>query len=292
MQEISIFWHRRDLRVNDNVGLYHALSSKRPVLLLFIFDSNILDALGSKRDLRVNFIHRQLKELSAIANSYNSTLIIKYGKPFDVWKELIGNYTIKSVFCNHDYEPYAITRDTMIETFLRSHSISFNTYKDHVIFEKDEVLSALNTPYKVYTPYKNKWLDKIKNNPIKNYESEKLLHNLLKIQREEIFPLSKIGFEEVEFSYPSSTVLVKIIKEYAEKRDRVSLDATSKMGIHFRFGTISIREKVKKALLTSEVWLSELIWREFFIQLMYHFPRVIHHSFNEKFEKIRLFIKK
>ncbi|MCS6824333.1 MAG: DNA photolyase family protein [Cytophagaceae bacterium] len=285
-EKISLFWFRRDLRLHDNAGLYHALKSGYPVLCIFIFDTNILNALSDKHDARVTFIYQSVCALHKQLIQHRSSLLIKTGKPVQIFHELISEYNIAKVFTNHDYEPYAIKRDEEVQHLLASHGISFHTYKDHVIFEKNEVLSDNGSFYKVYTPYKKKWLASLTDFYLKEYPVNKYIHNLLVTSPYDIPSLEQIGFKASSVKFPPLTISQKIIKEYDHKRDIPSLDATSHLGIHFRFGTISIREKARKALSLNHTWLSELIWREFFIQLLYHVPHVVDRPFQSKFERI------
>ena len=192
MSKINIFWFRRDLRLHDNAGLYHALKSGLPVLPLFIFDKSILDKLENKKDARVTYIHQEIKRLSEELNALKSTILVKYGSPKKIWQELVSEYEIENVFTNHDYEPYAIKRDKNISDFLKSKNIGFRTYKDHVIFEKKEVVKNDGQPYTVFTPYSRKWKEKlfskiIKNNSgagisfyLKPYPCKKYFSNFLK----------------------------------------------------------------------------------------------------------------
>ena len=283
--KINIFWFRRDLRLHDNTGLYHALQSKLPVLAIFIFDTNILSKIPDKNDLRVNFIHTQLKEINDALLRFNSSLLIKKGDPAKIFKELIKDYDIAEIFTNHDYEPYALERDSTVKKFLESKNISFHSYKDQVIFEKQEILNQTGNPYKVYTPYKNKWIEKFSDNLTKAYPSgqTKGFH----ITKPLPFPpLKDIGFKDTDHYFPSPAFNNELIKKYNTQRDFPALDATSRLGIHLRFGTISIRQAIKKATLTNETWLNELIWREFFMQLLYNFPYVVNKPFNKQFKNL------
>ncbi len=286
VSSISIFWFRRDLRINDNAGLYNALKGNFPVVPVFIFDKEILDDLNDKKDARVTFIYDQLEKLHKQLLEIGSGLLIKYGKPEEVYKQLLSEYSIKSVYANHDYEPYAMRRDNAVGSLLKENEIEWHTFKDQVIFEKEEILSDSGNSYKVYTPYKNKWLSKLSAFYLKPYPVEKYLQNLYKTKAF-VFPsLKDIGFERTLIPLPSDTVQQVLIKKYHEQRDFPYIEGTSRLGIHFRFGTISVREKVAKAQKLNEVWLSELIWREFFMQLLYHFPHVVSEPFNAKFKKV------
>jgi deoxyribodipyrimidine photo-lyase len=283
---VAVFWFRRDLRLHDNAGLYHALKAETPVLPLFIFDTDILNDLQDKKDARVTFIHDQLVKINEQLKKKGSSILIKHGRPEEVYKSLLDEFTIKTVYTNHDYEPYAQSRDEQIKALLHKNGIEIFTFKDQVIFEKDEIMTDAGNPYKVYTPYKNKWLAKLTSFYLKPYPVEKYSKNFYKTIPIEIPSLKEIGFERTSIVLPPETVSQGLIKKYHEQRDFPFIEGTSRFGIHFRFGTLSIREKVAKAKQLNEVWLSELIWREFFTQLMYHFPKVITESFNEKFKKV------
>ncbi len=287
LPEVSVFWFRRDLRLQDNAGLYHALKARVPVLPIFIFDSEILEDLKDKRDARVTFIYNQLEKISALLQKEKSDILIQYGKPEEVYTKLLKEYTVKAVYANHDYEPYAIKRDADVKALLNKKGIEFYTYKDQVVFEKNEVLSATGTPYKVYTPYKNKWLSQLTDFYLKPYPTEKYSANFYKTNPFNFPSMESIGLEKTENVLPSETVSQGLIKKYDQQRDYPFIEGTSRFGIHFRFGTLSIREKVAKAKVLNEVWLSELIWREFFMQLLFHFPQVVTEPFSEKFKKVK-----
>ncbi|MCU0428966.1 MAG: DNA photolyase family protein [Cytophagaceae bacterium] len=282
---IAVFWFRRDLRVEDNAGLYQALTSGLPVLPVFIFDTTILRKLEDKTDPRVTFIHQSLQELHQIFSAHGSGLQVYTGEPLEVWMELLERYPVSKVFANHDYEPYARERDELVRQYLQQKGISFTTCKDHVIFEKDEILSDQGMPYRVYTPYKRKWLASLREPMLAPHPSENHLHQL-RAGSGHLPDLASIGFRKSLISLPTREVKQGLIRTYDQYRDFPAMDATSRLGIHFRFGTVSIRAKARKAMALNEVWLSELIWREFFIQLMFHFPAAMRNAFNSKFEQI------
>lgn len=287
-EKVSFFWFRRDLRVDDNTGLYQALYENKNVVPLFIYDKEILDYIEDKSDKRVVFIRLQLEKLKNEFEKNGSSFLIKYGKPVDIWHELNKEYDIESVYTNHDYEPYAIKRDRNIKEFLENENIKFFTYKDQVIFEKDEILSGQNKPYTIYTPYKNKWRETLSKNDLYNYPSEKYLNNLFKSKNKFHFPtLSEIGFKSIDADFPSSEIDEKVIKDYDKFRDFPFMNNTSILGLHLRFGTISIRQTVEKAMKLNEVWLNELIWREFFMMILYHFPYVVTKSFKQQYDNMK-----
>ncbi|HVD98355.1 MAG TPA: deoxyribodipyrimidine photo-lyase [Cytophagaceae bacterium] len=284
--EVVIFWFRRDLRLHDNAGLYYALKKEKAVLPLFIFDADILEDLQDKEDARVTFLYDQVKKIYDQLEAKGSSLLTAYGKPLEVYKILLKEYEIKAVYTNHDYEPYAIARDEAVRKLLVSENIKLHTFKDHVIFEKEEIVNETGNPYKVYTPYKNKWLAKANEFYLKSYPVEKYTRHFYKTSPFKFPSLEKIGFRRTKIALPPETVSQGLIRQYDKQRDYPFLDATSRLGIHFRFGTLSIREKAGKAKQLNEVWLSELIWRDFFSQLLYHFPQVVTEPFQEKFKKI------
>ena len=285
--EIAIFWHRRDIRTTDNAGLYHALKSGLQVIPIFIFDKNILEKLANKSDKRVNFIHEQISDLKLEYQKLGTDLWIEYGEVNDIWKSLVKKFNIKKVFINHDYEPYANDRDAVIKQFLNNLSIDFLSFKDQCIFEKEEVTKDDGKPYTVFTPYSRKWKAKLNDDYLKPYETEKYFDALLKVETlQPLISLNEIGFEKVVVNYPSKQTTLAIIKNYSEQRNFPSIAGTSKLGIHFRFGTISIREKAKKTIGISEVFLNELIWRDFYMMILHHFPHIVKRAFRPEYDKI------
>lgn len=281
--EISIFWFRRDLRLRDNVGLANALSGGLPVLPIFIFDEDILDSLP-KNDARVSFIHSCLLDIHSQLKKKGSSIHVLKGNVLEVWKEIISKYAVKKVFFNKDYEPYAISRDNAIVEILKSNAISTYTYKDQVIFEENDVLKEDRTPYTVFTPYKNKWLKILEST---NYGSiirkEEGVDNFYKL--EILFPsLESIGFvKSKQEVYPYN---LSCISEYHINRDFPSENSTTNLSPHLRFGTISIRKLVVLAKTKNPVFLGELIWREFFKQILFHFPRVVTNNFKSNYDGI------
>ena len=295
MEKINIFWFRRDLRLHDNAGLYHALKDGSPVVPLFIFDKNILSVLENKTDARVTFIYDTLQYLKKELHSLGSDLEIHYGNPNETWNFLIQKYQIKAVYANDDYESYSHTRDQSVRELLLNNNIPMFTYKDHVIFEKNEVLKKDGKPFTVFTPYKNKWLEKlnsagsdiVSSNHLQPFDTYQYFKNFLSTNQEMSFPsLDELGFKRSDIPIPSDLVSPLLIKEYDEKRNFPSIAGTSRLGIHFRFGTISIREKVKKAAVLSPTFLSELIWRDFYAMILFHFPQVEKKSFKPRYDNI------
>ncbi|HMQ78163.1 MAG TPA: deoxyribodipyrimidine photo-lyase [Ignavibacteria bacterium] len=284
--KINIFWFRRDLRLEDNTGLYHALKAGIPVLPIFIFDTEILDKLENKLDARVEFIHNALTEIDTELRKYNSSLLTLAGKPADVFMKLTDEYDISEVFTNHDYEPYAIKRDSEIDRLLSSKGIKFNTFKDQVIFEKNEVVKPDGKPYSIYTPYSKTWRAQFNPKDIEEFPLKDRQNNFYKIEAS-LLSLDEIGFKKTGMSFPSKVVREDIIKNYGNTRDIPSIDGTSRLSVHLRFGTVSPRRLVKLALKLSDVWLSELIWREFFMMILYHYPHSALSSFKPEYGRIK-----
>jgi deoxyribodipyrimidine photo-lyase len=281
-------WFRRDLRLIDNAALYYALKDTAPVLPLFIFDRNILDKLENKADLRVEFIYAAILELQQQLASTGSTLEVYYGYPSEVFKLLLAKYQIEKVFTNHDYEPYAKERDQEIKHILQQHQSSFHTYKDQVIFEKDEVMKDNQTPYTVFTPYSKTWKARLNNFYLSSYPTEKYYYNFYKQSPCTIPTLESMGFVKVDHAFPSKELREEIIKKYESKRDFPGVEnGTSRLGVHLRFGTVSIRKIATLAQSINETYLNELIWREFYQMILWHFPQVGKgHAFKPEFEKI------
>ena len=284
---INIFWFRRDLRLFDNHGLYRALKSGKPVLPVFIFDKNILDELTDKKDRRVSFIYDTLLNLQSEIKKNNSSLYILYGTPLNAFKKLAEEYKISEVFTNHDYEPYATKRDDEIAAFLKNKGIKFSTFKDQVIFEKNEVLKSDGSPYTVFTPYSRIWKQKLITEKLTGYPSEKNLTVFLKTRLIPGPSLKKMGFNQTSFHVPDITIDPSIIQNYTDTRNIPSVNGTSRLSIHLRFGTVSIRQLVKAAKELNEQWLNELIWREFFMMILFHFPAVVFSCFKPKYNSIK-----
>ena len=285
MDKISIFWFRRDLRLKDNHGLFQALESGKKVLPIFIFDEDILDLLENKSDKRVDFIVQTLQTLNSFLKSKNKGIKIFKGKPLEIYKKLTENYEIEAVYCNEDYEPYAIKRDQEIADFLASKNIAFHQFKDQVIFHKDEIVKADKKPYTVYTPYSKLWLNEFQKIDLQGFPSEKKLDNLLEIPFEE-FKIEEIGFQKTDLAFEIPEADLHIIKTYEETRNFPAVKGTTQLGVHLRFGTISVRKLAKIAKENNLTFLKELIWREFFMQILYHFPKVVNHSFKSKYDAI------
>ncbi len=314
---INVCWLRRDLRLSDNAALYHALKQEEPVLALFIFDKNILAQLANKADARVDFIHQQLLKIKKELESHGSSLIVKYDTPDNAWEELITTFDIKDVFANHDYEPYARKRDEALSKFLAQKGIGFKTYKDQVIFEKSEVQKADGKPYTVFTPYYKQWQLKLNEFYLKSYPTEKYFSNFYKVSNSALIispqgktqgevlekkhisvfeekergefklpSLAQMGFTATDVEFPS-VAYQKKLNGYEKDRDFPAKNATTHLGLHLRFGTLSIRAVAREAIAQkADKWLSELAWREFYMMILWHFPHTINSSFKPAYDRI------
>jgi len=286
MSKISIFWFRRDLRLHDNVGLFHALKSEEKILPIFIFDTEILQKLP-KDDARVSFIHNELNKMNEHLKSIGKQINIYHGTPKEIFQLLVEEHDLVNVFTNHDYEPYAIQRDLEIEKILASKNIKFQTYKDQVIFERNEITKQDGLPYVVYTPYSKKWLEAYHTNKKKNYPSEDLLSQISSEGELNNITLEDIGFKQTSIPIQEYIFNSRIINEYEETRNFPALDNTSKLGPHLRFGTVSVRQMVSRASeQENPTFLKELIWREFFMQILWHFPHTHKDAFKSKYDRI------
>lgn len=257
-----------------------------PVLPLFIFDTEILDKLEDKNDKRVAFIYRTINDLDQQLQKYGSHMLVKVGTPLEVWKELFDTYTIAKVYTNHDYEPSAIQRDLDVEKLCHSHDCAFLSFKDQCIFEKGEILKDDGKPYTVFTPYSKRWLAKLNDFYLKSYPTLKYLKSLYSFKAS-MPSLAAIGFGEVKFKEPLRSVSDDLLQDYAKKRDFPALEGTSRLGMHLRFGTISIRKLATQAQKNSAVYLNELIWRDFYMMILFHFPHVVDYSFKQQYDKVR-----
>ncbi len=313
---INVFWIRRDLRLTDNAGLYHALKEGLPVLLLFIFDKNILDQLSNNTDARVDFIYQQLLKLNKELEINGSSLLVKYDTPNNAWEEVTSTVNVKSVFTNHDYEPYARTRDEALSEFLAQKGIGLKTYKDQVIFEKSEVQKADGKPDTVFTPYYKQWQLKLSPFYLKSYPTEKYFNNLYQSPNSPLFnspqgetqgvsvimhiprseragrgnfeipTLEEMGFTATDVQFPSVNYKSKL-DGYETNRDFPAKNATTHLGLHLRFGTVSIRQVASVAIAQkADKWLSELAWREFYMMILWHFPHTVNKSFKPAYDHI------
>jgi deoxyribodipyrimidine photo-lyase len=285
-EEIVACWLRRDLRLNDNTALYQALKSGKKVVIVFIYDRAILDRLSSATDRRVQFINEQTKRINRILADYNSTLVVEHATPFDAWKNLTSRFNITAVYCNHDYEPYANERDGKIRHLLRSRGAQLHTYKDQCIFEKREILTATGNPYTVFTPYSRSWKSALTEEHIEKRDSFSLLNNLYPLQWKEVPSLNEIGFAPTDINFPPDEFDTSLISNYDKLRDFPAQRGTTRLSVHLRFGTISIRECVRIARQHNETWLNELIWRDFYMMILANYPHIVEHSFKPQYDAI------
>lgn len=287
-KKVNIFWFRRDLRLNDNVGFYKALNGTFPVLPVFIFDSEIIEQLP-KDDARITFIYNTLQAMrKKLRDTCGSSIATYYGKPLDVFKQITKDFEVQNIITNHDYEPYALKRDQEIEEFLSKRDIGFYTYKDQLIFEKNEVVKDDGKPYLVYTPYMRKWKAQFKEHSFKVYETKSLLKNCIEHSRLPNLTLSDMDFEKSNIEVPPYDLSKSMIQEYEETRNFPARDKTSRLSPHLRFGTVGIRQVMQKAIaVKNETFWNELIWREFFMQILWHFPETQTEAFKKKYDRIQ-----
>ncbi|MCL6523323.1 MAG: DNA photolyase family protein [Thermoflavifilum sp.] len=286
LPEVNVCWLRRDLRLHDQAALYHALRSGLPVIVLFIFDRNILDSLHDPYDKRLTFIYTQLENIHQQLISRGSGLITIHATPLAAFQQLLTQYRIRAVFANRDYEPYARQCDRLIADFLRENGIAFHLSKDQVIFDTDEILKPNGQPYTVYTPYSKQWKQKLNEFYLRSYPVEQYLNALFPMPAFSLPALESIGFHRVNVCFPSSEPDEQIIRNYHKWRDYPAKEGTSRLSVHLRFGTISIREWVRKAITWNKQFLNELIWREFYQMILWHFPHVVAQSFKPEYDRI------
>lgn len=286
-ESLAIFWFRRDLRIEDNAGLYHALKSGNKVLPIFIFDKNVLEKLG-KNDKRVCFIWEEVSRLKReLEEGFQSSLKVIFDKPEIVFPELLKEFpNITKVYSNRDYEPNALKRDKLIYELLRERSISFHAYKDQVIFDRREVLKDNGEPYTVFTPYMKKWKSLLKPFHLKSYPNSKYVEGFLKTTPFQMPSLANLGFKKLEIEFPDREFSIKTIEDYHLNRDIPGIKGTTKLGLHLRFGTISIRKLAKMASEKNEKYFNELIWRDFYQCIIYHFPHTVKRSFRPAYDRI------
>ena len=287
MKEVSIFWFRRDLRLEDNAGLWKALKSGHPVVPIFIFDRNILDKLEDKSDARVSFLHQRLTELQNQLAGMGSSLHVFYGTPAEAMDTLSQTYSVKSVFLNRDYEPYARERDESVFKYWSEHNVPMVGAKDHVVFEKNEVVKGDGTPYLVFSPYGKAWRKKLTDYHAKAYPNGKYFNNFFTQQPKAIPTLKSMGFTPTEISLPSSKVDESIIKTYDATRNfPANTKGTTRLGMHLRFGSISVRSLLRKGLDRNDTFVNELIWRDFFQMALFHFPDSREKAIKPKYDLI------
>ncbi len=287
-KDIAIFWFRRDLRLEDNVALFNALNSGYLVLPLFIFDFDILSKLENRKDRRVDFIHQVLENLNESLKPIGSQIYVKYGIPLQIWKQLVEEYNVKEVYVNHDYEKYGIERDKSISSFCNEKGIIFKSFKDQCIFENKEIVSNSQTPYTVFTPYSKKWKETLHVSHYESFKSENYLNNFFKYPSIEIITLEEMSFEKTDIQFEKPLIDESKVASYAANRDFPSINGTTKLSMHLRFGTISIRNCVRKALNYNETWLNELIWRDFYMSIVANFPQInLGKAFKANYDKIK-----
>ena len=284
---VNVFWFRRDLRLDDNVGFYNALKSEHPVLPIFIFDKEILKKLP-KDDARLTFIYETLQKMrTKLEDKNTSSIAMFHGEPATIYKNLLEKYNIDTVFTNRDYEPYAKDRDDKIQQLLNDNNIKFKTFKDQVIFEQNEVTKKDGLPYVVYTPYMKVWKEQFKTHTLDFYYTSSFLKNLIQDKELPNLSLSDIGFTKSNQKIKKHIVTPALIQNYEDTRNFPAQDSTSKLGPHLRFGTVSIRKMIEKAITEkNEIFWQELIWREFFMQILWHFPHTSKNSFKAKYDRI------
>ena len=283
--KVSVFWFRRDLRINDNHGLLKALEGDYPVLPIFIFDENILDELEDELDARVSFIHQTLNNLQNQLSKRHKGLKVYYDTPESAWEKVLEEFNVQSAYTNRDYEPYAQSRDKNIYELLKDEEIHFKGFKDHVIFEKDEILTQKGEPYSVFSPYSKNWKSSLTEHTFQHFKSEDKLENLYTINTN-LPELSDIGFKESDISVPDYDLSDSLLKDYKQDRDYPAINGTSRLSPHLRFGTISVREVCRQAKEVSEPFLNEIIWRDFYSQVLYHHPKVVTENFRKKYDAV------
>lgn len=284
---VNIFWMRRDLRLDDNTALFHALKTRENVLPLFIFNTEILVRIANEFDYRVNFVYNTIQQLKNDLEKIGSTLYVAHGRPLEIFKGLIEKYHVCSVYCNRDYEPYSNHRDMEVERFLKMNRIEFITYKDHVLFEKDELVKKDGKPYTVFTPYKNCFIEKLNLDIVRANKTSIYFHNFFRTKPLSMPKIDSLGFSKVEISFPPKSLPLSLLKDYKVNRDFPARNGTSRLSLHLRYGTVSIRKITALAMLHSDIFLSELIWRNFYSQILWFFPQVSTRAFKPAYDNIR-----
>lgn len=285
--KICIFWFRRDLRLEDNAALYRALTSGYKVLPLFIYDTDILEELEDKRDSRVHFIYQEINALkAALEQEYSSSLLVKHGRPQEVIEQLVSEFSVAAFYANRDYEPSARKRDKDVYDFLKANNIDFKGFKDQVIFDRSEVMKEDGTPYEVFTPYMRKYKSQLKPFYLKSYPVGKYSENFYQTDPFTNITLKELGFSESEIEFPSRDFNLKTIRHYEETRDFPAQPGTTRLSLHLRFGTISIRKLARLAQKENEKFFNELIWRDFYQMILFHFPDSVNQAFKKKYDAI------
>ena len=284
-EPVSIHWFRRDLRWHDNRALHAALTSGRKVLPVFVFDANILEALGTDEDRRVCFLHDTLSRMKRDLGAQGD-VVVMHGDPQACFGELLKRVQVQAVFANEDYEPYATQRDSNLAAFFQSHGVAFHTFKDHVVKAPGEVLKPDGTPYTVFTPFSKRWRAEVGPDDVAPAASETALGNLVKVSQTRMPTLDDLGFKRMDVSVPEPAMLKATLEAYAERRDIPSVRGTTRISVHLRFGTVSIREAYRAGLAHSDKWLTELIWREFYQHVMVAFPHSMTHAFRPAYDRV------
>lgn len=300
-----LVWFRRDLRIDDHAALYHALRAGGPVWCVFVFDTDILDELlaeGLSADRRVEFIHASVTELDAALRALGGGLIVRHGRAREVVPQLARELGVAGVVANRDYEPAAFARDRAVHDALARDGIAFDTYKDQVVFECDEVLTQGGKPFSVFTPYKNAWLKKLTPFHLKAYPVRTYADALAAVAAGDIPSLADMGFRSTNLAtlkLPAGMsgadtlfdAFLDRIDRYKVLRDFPAAKGPSYLSVHLRFGTISIRRLAREAHARggagAETWLSELIWRDFYFQILWHNPHVVGASFRPEYDAVR-----
>ncbi len=285
MQNYSIFWFRRDLRLHDNKALYHALKNEENVIPVFIFDENIINSLP-ENDARVEFIFSSLTKINQILEKSHKSLWIFKGKPIEIFCFLVKKYDIKSVYTNKDHEPYGINRDEELNLMLKKENIAFKSFLDHLLFEKEEILKNDGLPYQVFTPYSRKCREVLTKKHFEYYSSEKLTSNFTDTKPPLKYDFNRLGFKTSDIPIPSSDNKESIIDKYDQTRNYPSIKGTTRLGIHLRFGTISLRQLARESNALNSVFFNELLWREFYAMILWHFPNVVNQSFKPQYDNI------
>ena len=285
MKKISLCWFRRDLRTEDQTALFYSLQQEEQVLPLFIFDRHILDVLEDKTDARVSFIHTQITRLKAFFEQQGSSMLVRYGHPEEIFQELLTEYEVQSVYTNRDYEPYAQSRDSQVEALLGEKNIPFLSFKDQVIFEPGEIVNGSGEFYKVFTPYSKNWLEKFRTTRVQPLPTANW-KNLVQSSPLPMPTLTDMGFAPSPIEIPSSELDEEIVRHYEERRNFPAQRGTSRLGIHLRFGTLSIRKLALKAISLNATYMNELIWREFYAMILGHAPQVVDRAFKPQYDRI------
>ncbi|MDQ2772968.1 MAG: deoxyribodipyrimidine photo-lyase, partial [Bacteroidota bacterium] len=291
--KICLFWFRRDLRRNDNAGLAAALASGLPVLPLFIYDREILDHLPDKADARLTFINDEVEKLAAQTGAAGGTFLARYGKPLAVLEQLVQDFEVAAVHTNEDYEPYATERDRTVAKMLQKHGVEFHLYKDQVIFAKDEIMTKSGTVPKVFGAYLKAYMAKLTDEMLLPYGSggdykKENLYLISATEASQLPTLKSMGFERKEQYFPPVQLPAeRIVRNYHNTRNSPANEhGTTRESLNLRFGTLSVREVLRQAKALNQKLLAEIIWRDFFMMLLWHFPNTATESYDPKMRHI------